>query len=134
MRMTDLTDLERALLDLGMEDLIALPETLHAPETSRLLHRSGHADDIARALASLLESHRIEVWSARWQDEPEPIDHADASKLLQDTSRYEFGSPADRERRVYYVNVDNLRAEPNQDVRTREVPVPDPARSPGEAP
>ncbi|GAB2935798.1 hypothetical protein GCM10027047_35600 [Rhodococcus aerolatus] len=129
-----MTDLEQALLDLGMEDLIALPETLHAVETVGLLHRSGRADDVARALVSLLESHRIQVWGGRWQDEPELIDHGATAELLLDTSQYEFGSPADSERRVYYVNVDNLRAEPDGDVRTREVPIPGPARSPGEAP
>ena len=132
--MSHVTDLERALLDLGMEDLIALPETLHAVETVALLHRSGRADDVARALVSLLESDRIQVWGGRWQDEPEPIDHGAAAELLQDTSQYEFGSPADCERRVYYVNVDNLRAEPDGDVRTRGVHVPCPTGNLGDAP
>jgi len=34
--MTELTALEEALLDLGTEDLIALPETLHAPSLRAL--------------------------------------------------------------------------------------------------
>lgn len=109
--MTELTAVQRALLDLGMEDLIALPETLHVPELSGLVPEGELVHSIADALIALLRSDRIQVWSGRWPDEPEVVASATGEGLVREPGHYEFNSPADLERRVYYVNVENLRAD-----------------------
>jgi hypothetical protein len=111
--MTELTAVQRALLDLGMEDLIALPETIRAPELSGLVRDEEPVPTIAAALIALLREDRIQVWSGHWPDEPDLVGSLAAEELLGEPGRYEFNSPADLDRRVYYVNVENLRVEQN---------------------
>jgi hypothetical protein len=101
--------LRRALLDLGLEDLIPLPE-IAADEEIRRDRESGAVDDLRATLSELLREGRIQVWSGHWSQEPEVVDPATAERLLGVDEQYEFNSPADRRLRVYYANVDNIRA------------------------
>lgn len=106
--MSDPTSLRQALLDLGLEDLIPLPEIPTAEEIREVLER-GAVEDLATALVELLRQRRIQVWSGHWSQDPEVVDPVTAEKLLRVEQQYEFNSPADQRLRVYYVNVDNLR-------------------------
>jgi hypothetical protein len=103
--------LKEALLDLGLEDLIALPEIASTPEVRAELDSARDAvEDISAALIELLREGRIQVWAAHWPQEPSVLGEPTAESVLRDLRRYSFASePADMER-AYYVNVDNLSA------------------------
>jgi hypothetical protein len=106
--MSDPPSLRRALLDLGLEDLIPLPEIPTAEEIRGVIER-GAVEDLATALIELLRERRIQIWSGHWSQDPQVVDPVTAEKLLRVEEQYEFNSPADQRLRVYYVNVDNLR-------------------------
>lgn len=106
--MSDPTGLRQALLDLGLEDLIPLPEIATADEIRGVLGR-GTVEEVATALVDLLRERRIQVWSGHWSQDPEVVDPVTAEKLLGVEEQYAFNSPADQRLRAYYVNVDNLR-------------------------
>jgi hypothetical protein len=57
----------------------------------------------------LLEEGLIQVWAGRWPAEPQVLDEAAARELLAVEGQYEFNSSSDLVRRIYYVNVENLR-------------------------
>ncbi len=115
--MSNSTKLQQALLDLGLEDLIALPEIRAAEEIARVLEH-GPAENLAAALIDLLRQRRIQVWSGHWSQDPEPMDPAIAEDLLKVEGHYEFNSPADQRLRVYYVNLENLRTAEDHPSRT----------------
>lgn len=106
--MSDPTGLRQAVLDLGLEDLIPLPEIATGVEIRGVLRRST-VEELATALVDLLRERRIQVWSGHWSQDPEVVDPVTAEKLLGVEEQYAFNSPADQRLRVYYVNVDNLR-------------------------
>ncbi|TWE07844.1 hypothetical protein [Rudaeicoccus suwonensis] len=109
--MSDYSPLKEALLDLGLEDLIALPEIASTPEVSIVLDSARDAvEDIAAALVELLHEGRIRAWAALWSQEPRLLGDQAAERLLRDLRRYSFLSDPVEMERVYYVNVDNLRA------------------------
>lgn len=102
------TNLRQALLDLGLEDLIPLPEI--ATEEEIRSEGGAAVEDISTALIGLLREGRIQIWAGHWSQDPEVVDPATAEELLRVDDQYAFNSPADQRLRVYYVNVDNLRA------------------------
>jgi hypothetical protein len=109
--MTNLTPLRDALLELGLEDLIPLPETLEAPEVRELSAEYHHVQKISAALIELLREMRIQVWEGFWHEEPEHISGEPAEAALADIRRYSFDTEdSDGLKRVYYANVDNIRA------------------------
>jgi hypothetical protein len=105
--MSQPTDLRQALLDLGLEDLIPLPEILTEEE---IRNEGAAVEDISTALIRLLREGRIQIWSGHWSQDPEVVDPATAEELLRVDEQYTFNSPADQRLRVYYANVDNIRA------------------------
>jgi len=106
--MSEPTRLRRALLELGLEDLIPLPEIATAAEITGV--GEGIAvERLSSALIGLLREGRIQVWSGHWPRDPEVVDAAAAERLLRVEEHYQFNSQADERMRVYYVNVDNLR-------------------------
>lgn len=111
--MTNSTDLRKALLDLGLEDLIPLWELPTSGEVRAVLGPV-RVDELAAALVELLREQRIQVWVGPWPKDPEVVDFATAERLLKDEQQYEPNSPADRRARVYYANVDNIRASEEQ--------------------
>lgn len=111
--MSDPLSLRQALLDLGLEDLIPLPEVPTADEI-RGVPECGAVEDLSSALVTLLREGRIQVWSGHWSEDPEVVDPETAEKLLRVEEQYEFNSRADQRLRVYYVNVDNLRVVENR--------------------
>lgn len=104
--------LRQALLDLGLEDLIPLPEIQGTEEVREVLEPST-VEDLGTAWIGLLRERRIQVWSGHWSQDPEVVDPTTAERLLRDEEQYEFNSPTDLQQRVYYVNVDNLRIDPD---------------------
>lgn len=108
--MTDLTPLHEALLELGLEDWIALPEIAVTPELRALARGDEATERVARALVELLRQGRIQVWSGHWQAEPKLVDLESAESMLGDSRRYGFDAEATGLERVYYVNVENFRA------------------------
>lgn len=101
------SSLKDALLELGMEDVIPLPEILgsaeieSAPDFKTL-------DDVISALVALLRSNQVRVWSGTWPDEPCPVTDAVGEKLVRRKGQYQFNSVEDERLRVYFVNVANV--------------------------
>jgi hypothetical protein len=56
--MTSLTPLRDALLELGLEDLIPLPEILATPEVNELSAEYRHIENVSAALIELLREMR----------------------------------------------------------------------------
>jgi len=108
---TDLTPLHEALLELGLEDWIPLPEILETPEVRPLIEGEAAVDVVSRALVDLLTRDRIQVWFGRWSEEPSPAPRELAEELLLDERRYSFGADEIGLDRVYFVNVANFRVE-----------------------
>ncbi len=106
--MTTLTPLHQALLELGLEDLIPLPETLGDRDVHDAVNGEPSIDQIGAALIDLLHLRRISVWMGPWADEPERVEPETAEPLLRDVRRYAFDSENDGSARVYFVNVENV--------------------------
>jgi hypothetical protein len=110
--MTNLTPLRHALLELGLEDLIPLPEILAAPEVNELNAEYRQKQKILAALIELSREMKIQVWEGFWYEDPKPISGEPAEAVLGDMRRYSLDAEAaDGLKRVYYVNVINIRAE-----------------------
>ena len=109
--MTDLTPLHKALLELGLEDWIPLPEILETPEVRPLVAGRGAIDLVSRALVELLARDQIQVWFGQWSEDPRLAPRALAEELLLDERRYSFAGEEAGLDRVYFVNVANFRAE-----------------------
>ncbi len=108
--MIDPMGIRQAILELGLEDLIPLPEMVTSQEI-----RSACGEDISigplrTALICLLREDRIQIWSGHWSQDPQVVDSAVAESLLLIDEQYIFNSSSDRRIRVYYANVDNIRA------------------------
>lgn len=108
--MTELTPIHEALLELGLEDLIPLPEIRETPEVRDLGEDYHHFEKISTALVDLLRAKRIQVWAGHWPDEPTVTSDEVAEAILRDERRYSFDAEADGLERVYFTNVENLRA------------------------
>lgn len=108
--MTDLTPLHEALLELGLEDLIPLPEIRATPEVRDLGEGYQSFEKVYTALVDLLRAGRIQVWAGHWPDEPALVSNDVAETILRDERRYSFDAEADGLERVYFTNVENLRA------------------------
>jgi len=110
--MTSLTPLRDALLELGLEDFIPLPEILATPEVNELSAEYRQKQKVSAALIELMHAMQIQVWEGFWDEEPERISGKPAEAVLGDMRRYSFDDEAaDGLKRVYYVNVNNIRAE-----------------------
>jgi hypothetical protein len=109
--MTELTPLHEALLELGLEDWIPLPEICATPEIRGLSEHDQEVKNVAHALVQLLRQGRIQVWTGHWPDEPMPVSTETAEAILFDEGRYSFDAETAGLERVYYANVENFRAE-----------------------
>ncbi|GAA1504989.1 hypothetical protein BJ978_002480 [Agromyces terreus] len=100
--------LEQCILDEGMEDLIPLPEIVQTVGMRGLSKSPLLVSEVAAAIGALVRQGRIQVWAGQWPAEPEFVARPLAESLVEDLGQYQFNSPSDLSRRVYYVNVDNL--------------------------
>jgi hypothetical protein len=104
-------ELERALLDLGLEDLIPLPEAVDAVEVRDAMGGDPSWLLVAQALRALLVAGKVRVYRGRWDDdEPVALDDHDALALLEHRGWYSWKDEDGQytQERVSYVNVDNL--------------------------
>jgi hypothetical protein len=111
-----LTTLQRALLELGLEDWIPLPEAVTDPVVIEAVGSGDPVEKISSALLELLALGRVEFWSGPWDADPSPVPATAVRRLLLDRRRHSF----DAEARagldgVYYVNVNNFRSAPADD-------------------
>lgn len=102
------TPLEQCILDEGMEDLIPLPEILLTVEMRGLAEPPSIVREVAAAMGKLMRQGRVQIWAGHWAAEPEFVARALAASLVEDPGQYQYNTPSDLTRRVYYVNVDNL--------------------------
>lgn len=109
--MTNLTPLHEALLELGLEDWISLPEILETPEVRPLVAGGTGVGLVSRALVELLVRGQIQVWFGHWSEDPSPAPRPLAEELLLDERRYSFDAEEAGLDRVYFVNVANFRVE-----------------------
>ena len=109
--MIDVTPLHEALLELGLEDWIPLPEILDTPEVRPCVEEGRVVGLVSRALVDLVAQDRIQVWFGHWSADPGPAPRELAEELLLDERRYSFGAEDAGLDRVYVVNVANFRAE-----------------------
>lgn len=107
--MTEPTPLQAVLLVLGLEDLIPLPEIAGDEGLRGLPAGSATQKHVADALIELWRQGRIQLWSGHWDDDPQPVSADKTEELLRDAEQYRWNSEADLQRRVYFVNVENLR-------------------------
>lgn len=106
--MTGMSRLHEALLELGLEDLIPLPEALDDDDVRDAVGGTPTIDEVATALVDLLRMGQISVWAGHWQDDPRRVDEQTALQLLRDPRRYTFKDEAEGYERVYFVNVENV--------------------------
>ncbi len=97
------------LLDLGLEDLILLPEATAAPELREVAGGQDLVSVISSALGELVREDRIRLFRGRWNGEPQPVPVEEGLKLLQDSVWYRFRTDEPNEERMYFINVNNLR-------------------------
>jgi hypothetical protein len=108
--MRDNDTVRSILLDLGLEDLIPLPEAVATPELRAAAGERDLIDTIARALGELVREDRIRLFRGIWNAEPQPVPIAEGVELLQNAVWYRFRIDDPHEERLYFVNVDNLQS------------------------
>lgn len=111
--MTGKSALLGALLDLGLEDLIPLPEAMEEVEVREALRGPAHWAAVAEALRSLVDSERVRVYRGHWDDDdPAALSHDEALAVLGEEQWYSWRDAAgeNNRERVWFVSVDNLLA------------------------
>lgn len=99
-----------ALLDLGLEDWIPVPEAVSNPEIIQAAAGEDPATVVADALAELVAEHRVRIYRGRWDSgDPEPVPSSVAVELLREPGWYSFDVGDPDEERLYFVNVLNVR-------------------------
>lgn len=104
--------LRAALLDLGLEDLIALPEALEAVEVREAVRGPVQWTAVAEALRSLVTGEQVRVYRGDWDDQdPAALSNEEALAVLGDERWYSWrnGTGEYCQQRLWFVNVDNLR-------------------------
>ena len=86
-----------------------MPEVAEDVRHDRLVDPGSVVPAVSSALVALLDDGLIQVRAGPWPEEPEVLDPAAARELLKVEEQYVWNSPADLVRRVYFVNVENLR-------------------------
>ncbi|HEY5472044.1 MAG TPA: hypothetical protein VIK32_02520 [Candidatus Limnocylindrales bacterium] len=109
--MTRTTPLHEALLELGLEDWIPLPEIFATPEVRSIIDSDRATEMVSLALVDLLRQGQIQVWAGRWPDEPTLVSEDLAESMLLDGRRYSFDAEASGLERVFFVNVKNFSAQ-----------------------
>jgi hypothetical protein len=110
-RPAGLPALYRALLELGLEDWIPLPEALATPEVRETVKQGEIVHAVREALVELLLGGRIRIYRGRWDADPVPVSATQAVELLNEDRWYSFRIDDTDEERLYFVNVENIREE-----------------------
>ncbi|MDX6199527.1 MAG: hypothetical protein QOJ79_2678 [Actinomycetota bacterium] len=108
--MSDTDAVRTALLEMGLEDWIPVPE---AVQTIRGCGSSEPAQEVREALTALGREGCVRFWRGVWNGEAEHVEvpAADAERLLTDERWFRFRLDEEDEERLYFVNVANVLAE-----------------------
>jgi hypothetical protein len=100
---------QAALLELGLEDWIPIPEALGTPEIRDALGPEDGVEKVSEALAALVASDQVRLYRGRWDSDPAPVSKPEALKLLKEPYWYSFHTEDPSEERLYFVNAENVR-------------------------
>lgn len=96
-------DLRTAVLELGLEDRIPLPEARRVAD--RRVGEKNAVDQLRIILTDLTKEGHIRLMRGHWEaDRPEFIPDEDGIELLKDLRWYDFHMSDPGEERLYYVN------------------------------
>ena len=98
----------QAILDIGLEDLIGLPELLFEHDVLAAAGTENAIDDISAALVELCEQGQVKVWVGTSYEDAVPIDLDVAIAVLRDRTRYFADALPVSGPRVFYANVANI--------------------------
>ncbi len=102
--------LRLALLELGLEDDIPIPEAFADPEVRAAIGQEDPFRAVSRALQQLLREGRIRLFCGRWDEEDAaPVPDGQGVELLADAKWYAFHTDDPEEQRMYFANIDNVR-------------------------
>ena len=99
-----------ALLDLGLEDWIPIPEAVGDPVVAEATLGEDPSELVADALAALVAEDRVRLYRGRWDEDPAAVPAAEALELLRDPRWYSFRVDDPNEERLFFVNVRNIGA------------------------
>ena len=104
-------EVKQAVLELGLEDWIPLPEAVTAVEVRAALRGDREAwPAVSEALKDLLREHRVQLFRGRWdEDDPRALSDAEALEVLGEERWYTFHPEDPEDERIYFVNVKNVR-------------------------
>jgi hypothetical protein len=105
---TRLHRMRSSLLELGMEDWIAIPEAFGTQEVCDAAGPEDAAELISQALTSLVSDGRVRLYRGRWDSEKTEVPMAEALELLKNPYWYSYHLDDTDEERMEFVNVDNL--------------------------
>jgi hypothetical protein len=102
--------MRQAVLDLGMEDWIPLPEAVGTPEVRAAIGDEREAWAVlSDVLKALVQERRIVICRGRWDDnDPTDVPGTDVLELLGQERWYAFHPEEQDEERLYFVNVENV--------------------------
>jgi hypothetical protein len=106
--MGDANTVRSVLLDLGLEDLIPLPEAAAAPELRAVVKERDLVEVMSGALGELVREDAIRLFRGAWNAKPQPVPAEEGVALLHNSEWYRFRTDDPDEERLYFVNVDNL--------------------------
>jgi hypothetical protein len=108
------TRMRQVLLEEGLEDLISLPEAADTCRAEGLIEGDDELSlrPVMEVLVDLFRAEEIQVWAGAPMKDEELVGNAEVEGLLREPARYRWASGPDQERRVHYVNTENLRVEP----------------------
>ncbi len=101
--------LRTALLDLGLEDWIPIPEAMADPEVVAAASGEDAAKVVAEALGELVSEGEVQLYRGAWDGDSEPVSTLEALRLLKEQRWYSFRIADPHEERLYFVNVRNIR-------------------------
>jgi len=100
--------LRNALLDLGLEDWIPIPEAVASSEVREAVGDGSVVEAVSQALRVLVREGRVRLYRGHWNEESDPVPLAEGLELLNDPKWYRFRLDEPGEERLYFVNADNV--------------------------
>jgi len=102
-------DLRTAVLELGLEDRIPVPEATQVADER--VGEGKAVEQVRAVLEALVQEGHIRMYRGHWRrDDPHEITVDEALTLLRDARWFRFRTDDPWEERLYFVNVENLSA------------------------
>jgi hypothetical protein len=104
---TGTPSVRQALLELGLEDWIPVPE---AVASLRVRGSSEPEQDVRETLTALGNEGLVRFWRGVWdrEDEHVEVSASDAEVLLRDSRWFRYRLDEQAEERLYFVNIENI--------------------------